>query len=162
MIKDSLAIIVSDYYKKISNGLFLGAIKYCEENNIGYEKFIVPGALEVSSAIKIISNKKNNTLFDGYVALGCVIRGETSHFEIVINESSRGLTDLSLNYSLIIGNGILTVENSSQAEARADVDGQNKGGGAAAAALHLVKLKQRWGKPTGKIGFLSKVENKLV
>jgi len=141
MIKDSLAIIVFDYYKKISNGLFLGAIKYCEENNIGYEKFIVPGALEVSSAIKIISNKKNNTLFDGYVALGCVIRGETSHFEIVINESSRGLTDLSLNYSLIIGNGILTVENESQAIERSSKGEENKGYQAALACHSLVKLK---------------------
>ena len=141
MIKDNLAIIVSDYYKKISNGLFLGAIKYCEENNVGYEKFNVPGALEVPSAIKIISNKSNNTSFDGYVALGCVIRGETSHFEIVINESSRGLTDLSLNYSLIIGNGILTVENESQAIERSSKDDDNKGYQAALACHRLVKLK---------------------
>ena len=121
----NICIIVSDYYKKISNGLELGAIKFCDQNSIIYKKFYVPGALEIGPAIKIISETKHN--FDGFVALGCVIKGETSHFDIVINESARAITNLSLDYSLIIGNGILTVENEQQAIERSNNNENNKG-----------------------------------
>ena len=121
----NICIVVSDYYKKISNGLELGATKFCDQNSMIYEKFYVPGALEIGPAIKLISESKNN--FDGFVALGCVIRGETSHFDIVINESARAITNLSLDYSLIIGNGILTVENKQQAIERSNNDENNKG-----------------------------------
>ncbi|MDZ7708943.1 MAG: 6,7-dimethyl-8-ribityllumazine synthase [Roseovarius sp.] len=89
--------------------------------------------------------------FDGYVALGCVIRGETTHYETVCNDSSRGLMLLGLQ-GLCIGNGILTVENRAQAEVRADASGQNKGGGAAAAALHLVALARKWGAARTGVG----------
>ena len=82
--------------------------------------------------------------FDGFVALGCVIRGETTHYDTVCNDSSRALTLLGLE-GANIGNGILTVENIAQAEARADPKAMNKGGGAAAAALHLIALERRWG-----------------
>ena len=84
--------------------------------------------------------------FDGFVALGCVIRGETTHYETVCNDSSRGLTLLGLD-GLCIGNGILTVENHDQAAVRADPAGQNKGGGAADAALHLIALARRFAPP---------------
>tara|TARA_B100001287_G_scaffold260699_1_gene249002 strand:- start:884 stop:1309 length:426 start_codon:yes stop_codon:yes gene_type:complete len=135
----NICIIVSDYYKKISNGLELGAIKFCDQNSIIYKKFYVPGALEIGPAIKIISETKHN--FDGFVALGCVIKGETSHFDIVINESARAITNLSLNYSLIIGNGILTVENEQQAIERSNNNENNKGYHAALASSKLIDLK---------------------
>ena len=90
--------------------------------------------------------------YDGFVALGCVIRGETTHYDTVCNDSSRALTLLGLQ-GLCIGNGILTVENRTQAEVRADPENQNKGGGAAAAALHLIALSRKWGAARKGVGF---------
>lgn len=136
-----VAIILSDYYEEISEGLLAGAIEYCVKYNLGHVLFRVPGALEIGSAIKIISEGGRNVSFNGFIALGCVIRGETSHFEIVINESSRALTNLSINNSLIIGNGILTVENKDQAINRSSNDSENKGYHAANACYSLIKLK---------------------
>ena len=95
--------------------------------------------------------------FDGYVALGCVIRGETTHYETVCNDSSRGITLLGLQ-GLCIGNGILTVENRAQADVRADPAQMNKGAGAAAAALHLVALTRKWGAARKGVGFLPDAE----
>ena len=110
----------------------------------------VPGALEVPTAIGLAERMAK---YDGYVALGCVIRGETTHYETVCNDSSRAITLLGLQ-GACIGNGILTVENRAQALARAEVAGQNKGGGAAAAALHLVALARSWAAGDTKgIGF---------
>ena len=109
----------------------------------------VPGALEIATAIGIAERLEK---FDAYVALGCVIRGETTHYETVCNDSSRGLTLLGLQ-GLCIGNGILTVENFEQAEERADPEKQNKGGGAAAAALHLLSLSHKWASNQKGIGF---------
>ena len=96
--------------------------------------------------------------FDGYVALGCVIRGETTHYDTVCNDSSRALQLLGLQ-GLCIGNGILTVENRDQAVVRADPDAQNKGGGAAAAALHLVALGRKWGGQSKGVGFRPATES---
>ena len=102
----------------------------------------MPGALEIAPAIKLISDKSlKKPIFDGYLALGCVIKGETYHFEIVANESSRALTDLSINYSIPIGNGILTVSNKDQAIKRSDPNQLNKGAGAALACLSLINIK---------------------
>ena len=109
----------------------------------------MPGALEVPTAIGIAERMSN---FDGYVALGCVIRGETTHYETVCNDSSRAIQLLGLQ-GLCIGNGILTVENIEQAQVRADPAEQNKGGGAAAAALHLIALSRKWGAQTKGVGF---------
>ena len=109
----------------------------------------VPGALEIATAIGIAERLEE---FDAYVALGCVIRGETTHYETVCNDSSRGLTLLGLQ-GLCIGNGILTVENVEQAQERADPEKQNKGGGAAAAALHLLSLSHKWADNKKGIGF---------
>ena len=103
----------------------------------------MPGALEVPTAIRLACRSGD---FDGFVALGCVIRGETTHYETVCNDSSRGLTLLGLD-GVCIGNGILTVENHAQAAVRADPAGQNKGGGAADAALHLIALARRFAPP---------------
>ena len=135
----NICIVISDYYKKISDGLELGATNFCDQNSIIYKKFYVPGALEIGPAIKFISETEHN--FDGFIALGCVIRGETSHFDIVINESARAVNNLSINFSLIIGNGILTVDNKQQAIDRSNLDENNKGYQAVLAASKLIDLK---------------------
>ncbi len=135
-----LLIVVAPYYKDIADDLLAGAIATLEAAGATHEVVEVPGALEVPTAIRIARQGAN---FDGFVALGCVIRGETTHYETVCNDSSRALTLLGLD-GACIGNGILTVETRNQAEVRADPQGQNKGGGAAAAALHLVALARRW------------------
>ncbi|MCW8843003.1 MAG: 6,7-dimethyl-8-ribityllumazine synthase [Rhodobacteraceae bacterium] len=119
-----------------------------------YEVVEVPGALEIATAIGIAERMSN---FDGYVALGCVIRGETTHYETVCNDSSRALQLLGLQ-GLCIGNGILTVETRPQAEVRADPKDQNKGGGAAAAALHLIALTRKWGGQRKGVGFMPSSE----
>ena len=111
-------------------------------NSVEYKIINVPGALEIAPSIKIYSDKSSKeNLFDGFVALGCIIRGETYHFEIVSNESARALSDLSITYSLPIGNGILTVENKEQAIERSDPLRLNKGASAALACLSLINHK---------------------
>lgn len=144
-----LLIVVAPYYKDIADNLVAGAKAEIEAAGGTWDLIEVPGALEVPTAIAI-SHRLSN--FDGYVALGCVIRGETTHYDTVCNDSSRAIQLLGLQ-GLCIGNGILTVENRSQAEVRADVQGQNKGGGAAAAALHLIALGRKWGDQDKDIGF---------
>ncbi|MBI1416119.1 MAG: 6,7-dimethyl-8-ribityllumazine synthase [Limimaricola sp.] len=144
-----LLIVVAPYYKDIADQLIAGAKAEIEAAGGAWDLVEVPGALEVPTAIGIASRMSN---FDGYVALGCVIRGETTHYETVCNDSSRALQLLGLQ-GLCIGNGILTVENHGQAAARAEVAGQNKGGGAAAAALHLIALSRKWGRAEKGIGF---------
>lgn len=144
-----LLIVVSPYYKDIADNMIAGATAEIEAAGGSYEIVEVPGALEIPTAIGIADRQSN---FDGYVALGCVIRGETTHYETVCNDSSRAIQLLGLQ-GLCIGNGILTVENRPQAEVRADPADQNKGGGAAAAALHLIALSRKWGAQTKGIGF---------
>jgi len=142
-------IVVAPYYRDIADNLIKGARAVLDGAGATHELIEVPGALEVPTAIGQAFRMAN---FDGYVALGCVIRGETTHYETVCNDSSRALTLLGLQ-GACIGNGILTVENAGQAAVRADPDDQNKGGGAAAAALHLIALARRWGAPKRSIGF---------
>ena len=142
-------IVVSPYYSDIAEGLLVGAKAELEAAGAAWEVVEMPGALEIPTAIGISDRRSN---FDGYVALGCVIRGETTHYETVCNDSSRALSLLGLQ-GLCIGNGILTVENREQAAVRADPAGQNKGGGAAAAALHLIALARKWGAQSKGIGF---------
>ncbi len=144
-----ILIVVAPYYKAIADDLIAGAQAEIEAAGGTWELVEVPGALEVPTAIGIAERCSN---FDGYVALGCVIRGETTHYETVCNDSSRALQLLGLQ-GLCIGNGILTVENPAQAKVRADVSGQNKGGGAAAAALHLIALARKWASERKDIGF---------
>ena len=144
-----ILIAVAPYYKDITDNLVTGAKAEVEAAGGTWDLIEMPGALEVPTAIGISDRRSN---FDGYVALGCIIRGETTHYDTVCNDSSRALQLLGLQ-GLCIGNGILTVENRTQAEVRADVEGQNKGGGAAAAALHLVALARRWASDSKGIGF---------
>ena len=144
-----LLIVVAPYYRDIADALVAGAQAEIEAAGGTWDLVEVPGALEVPTAIGIADRRSN---FDGYVALGCVIRGETTHYETVCNDSSRALQLLGLQ-GLCIGNGILTVENKAQAQVRAEVAGQNKGGGAAAAALHLIALAGKWAADRKDIGF---------
>ena len=135
-------LVCSPYYNDITQNLIKGAIMVLRSNSVEYKIINVPGALEIAPSIKIYSEKSaKDILFDGFVALGCIIRGETYHFEIVSNESARALSDLSITYSLPIGNGILTVENKEQANERSDPLRLNKGAGAALACLSLINHK---------------------
>lgn len=142
-------IVVAPYYKDIADDMVAGARAELEAAGAEVELVEVPGALEVPTAIRIAFRQAD---YDGFVAIGCVIRGETTHYDTVCNDSSRAIQLLGLE-GACIGNGILTVENHEQAAVRADPDGQNKGGGAAAAALHLIALTRRF-SPKGKdVGF---------
>jgi 6,7-dimethyl-8-ribityllumazine synthase len=153
-----LLIVVAPYYKDIADNLVAGAVAEAEACGATWEKVEVPGALELPTALSIAERMSN---FDGYVALGCVIRGETTHYDTVCNDSSRALQLMGLQ-GLCIGNAILTVETRAQAEVRADPADQNKGGGAAAAALHLVALSRKWGRQTKGVGFKPASENILM
>ncbi len=149
-----LLLVVAPYYKDIADDLIAGARAVAEKAGAKVDLVEVPGALEVPTAIGIAARMAD---YDGFVALGCIIRGETTHYDTVCNDSSRGLTLLGLQ-GVCIGNGILTVENRDQAVVRADPEGQDKGGGAAAAALHLIALSRKWARQTKGIGFKPKGE----
>ena len=153
-----LLIVAAPFYRDIADNLIKGATAEIEAVGGTYEIIEVPGALEVPTAIGIAERMSN---FDGYVALGCVIRGETTHYETVCNDSSRAIQMLGLQ-GLCIGNGILTVENFEQADVRADPEKMNKGAGAAAAALHLIALAHKWGGARKGVGFLPEGEEYQV
>ncbi|MFV0514121.1 MAG: 6,7-dimethyl-8-ribityllumazine synthase [Jhaorihella sp.] len=153
-----LLIVVAPYYKDIADDLVAGARAELDACGATCDLVEVPGALEVPTAIGIADRRSN---FDGYVALGCVIRGETTHYDTVCNDSSRALQLLGLQ-GLCIGNGILTVENRAQAVVRADLGAMNKGGGAAAAALHLIALTRRWGGQSKGVGFRPASDNIIL
>ncbi|MFQ5566517.1 MAG: 6,7-dimethyl-8-ribityllumazine synthase [Paracoccaceae bacterium] len=134
-------IVAAPFYRLIANNLIAGARAVLDVVGADHELVEVPGALEVPVAIRLAAEAG---AWEGYVALGCVIRGETTHYETVCNDSSRGLMLLGVERGLAIGNGILTCETMEQAKVRADPDGMDKGGGAAAAALQLIALARRF------------------
>jgi len=142
-----ILIVEARFYDHLADELLKGATDALDSFGATYEVVTVPGALEIPGAIAMAEEGGHGTAsaapWDGYVALGTVIRGETYHFEIVSNESARGLMDLTVNRRLCIGNGILTVEDEAQALARARISEGDKGGGAARAALAMVALKQQ-------------------
>jgi 6,7-dimethyl-8-ribityllumazine synthase len=141
-------IVEAPYYAHIAEELARGAIHALDAGGASYERFTVPGAFEIPAAIRIAIEARGHDVrrrFDGYVALGCVIRGETTHYDYVCGESARGLQQLALQYGAAIGFGILTVENEAQALARARVDRKNKGGEAARACLAMIELKHQFG-----------------
>ncbi|WP_062212276.1 6,7-dimethyl-8-ribityllumazine synthase [Aureimonas sp. AU12] len=142
-----LLIVEARFYDHIADHLLAGAKAHLESVGATYDVVTVPGALEIPAAIgfALASADEGGRDFDGFVALGCVIRGETYHFEVVSNESSRALMDLSFQEGLAIGNGILTVENEEQALERAMPDRKNKGGGAAETAMTMIALRERLG-----------------
>jgi 6,7-dimethyl-8-ribityllumazine synthase len=135
-------IVVAPYYEAISEMLTAGAAEALATAGFISEMITVPGALEIPAAINL-AIKSNR--YAGFVALGCVLRGETSHYDIVINESARGLQQLALDSMAAIGNGILTCENEAQAIERAHPAQGNKGGEAARAAIRMVQIRQMFG-----------------
>jgi 6,7-dimethyl-8-ribityllumazine synthase len=142
-----ILIVEAGFYDDIAAALRAGAVKALDAVAAKVDCITVPGSLEIpaATAIAVDAAQKRRRPYDGVVALGCVIRGETIHFEIVSNLSARGLMDLAVARRLPIGNGIITVENEAQAWARARLDDQDKGGDAARAALAMIALKRRLG-----------------
>jgi 6,7-dimethyl-8-ribityllumazine synthase len=142
-----LLIVEARYYEEISEALMRGARAVLDEAGAEYDSIRVPGALEIPAAIAMAmdASRARRRAYDGVIALGCVIQGETYHFDLVSNESARGLMDLAIDRQLAIGNGILTVDNPAQAQARAGGAKGNKGAEAARAALAMAELKRDLG-----------------
>jgi 6,7-dimethyl-8-ribityllumazine synthase len=140
-----MLVVEARFYEEIADALLAGATRALDEAQASVDRISVPGSLEIPTAIAMAVDaaRRRRRPYDGAVALGCVIRGETIHFEIVSHQSARGLIEVSLARGLPIGNGIITVENEAQALARARMEEQDKGGDAARAALALVALKRR-------------------
>ena len=148
MLEDKLRLLVVEarFYDDLADALLQGATDVITALGADYDIISVPGALEIPGAIahaEEAGHRPAGIRYDGYVALGTVIRGETYHFEIVSNESARGIMDLTIGKRLCIGNGILTVEDGDQAWARARASEGDKGGGAARAALAMIGLKRQ-------------------
>mgnify|MGYP001364676614 CR=1 FL=1 len=140
-------IVEARFYDDLADELARGAIEEIEQRGGTYDRMAVPGVLEVPAAVAyaVAAGHNGGTAYDGYVALGCVIRGETTHYDIVATQSARALMDLAVRECLALGNGIQTVENGDQAWRRARITEKNKGGGAAAACLDMIALKQKMG-----------------
>lgn len=143
-----ILLVEARFYDDISDGLYEGAKAVLDKRGATSERVAVPGALEIPYAIRMAAEASDEGTvkrpFDGYVALGCVIRGETTHYEIVSEQSARGIMDLTLE-GIAIGNGILTVENEEQAWERASADRLDKGGGAATACLAMIDWRRNLG-----------------
>lgn len=144
-----VVIVEARFYDDIQDALLAGAKAELDAAGVTYDVLSVPGSLEIPAAIAIALDaaKKNGRPYDGAVALGCVIRGETFHFEIVSMESARGLTDLAVTRGVPVGNGIITVDTEEQAWARARANDLDKGGDAARAALAMIRIKRRLARP---------------
>jgi len=137
---EKILIIFSNYYEEITQALMSGATDALQRAQMEYDKIEVPGVLELPAALAMAVKTGK---YQGYVVLGCVIRGETTHYEIVSNESARAIMDIACKHCLALGNGIQTVENRDQAWARASLEGKNNGGGAANAALAMIRVRQK-------------------
>ena len=137
-VNTRIAVVISPYYSEITDNLVSGAMNAISAANISSEMIEVAGALEIPGAISLARKH-----FEGFVALGCVIRGETSHYEIVSQNSAQGLMQLSTQ-GICIGNGIITVENVQQALERSNPDNQDKGGDAARAAIGLMLIRLKY------------------
>ena len=142
-----IMIVEARFYEDIAEELALGAISVLETAGATYERYAVPGVFEIPAAIQMAIRSLDFTTlrgrFDGYVVLGCVIRGETSHHDLVARESARAIQDLVAKYTLALGFGIVTAENREQAKIRAAVDGRNRGGAAARACLQMLDVKRQ-------------------
>lgn len=143
----NIMVLLSRYYEQVASELLAGAVGVLEEAGATHELFEIPGAFEIPAAIAIAIRSpellSGHRRFDGYIALGCVIRGETTHYDYVCGEAARGLRELSTSHCLALGFGILTTENMDQAMARAAVDRGNKGADAANACLKMVEYKRQ-------------------
>ena len=138
-------IVEARFYADIADELARGAAETLKEAGVEYDRITVPGAFEIPAAIQFAIRSMelhSGAHYAGFIALGCVIRGETSHYDYVCGESARGLMDLALQHSVAIGYGILTVENRDQAWVRAKRDQKNKGRDAAEACLAMMGLKK--------------------
>lgn len=140
-------IVEARFYEDIADELARGAIAALEAAGATYERYAVPGVFEIPAAIQMAIRSLDFTTlrgrFDGYVVLGCVIRGETSHHDLVAEQSARAIQDLVLKYTLALGFGIITAENRDQARVRAAVDGRDRGAVAARACLHMLDVKRQ-------------------
>lgn len=145
--KPHLLIVEARFYDDMADALLDGAKSALDAAEATYDVVTVMGALEIPAAITfaLIGEEEGGTKYDGFVALGMIIRGETYHFDIVANESARALMDLSVDAAIAIGNGVLTVETDAQAWARANKSELDKGGFAAKAALKMIALKKHFG-----------------
>jgi len=143
-----MLVVEARFYDEISDALLAGAARALDQAKASWDSIIVPGALEIAPAIAIAIDaaERQKKPYDGVVALGCVIQGETFHFDIVSMQSARAILDLSVERRIPIGNGILTVDTEAQAWARARMTEGDKGGDAARAALALVELKRQRAK----------------
>jgi len=138
----NVLIIEARFYDTFHDLLLQGAKVVLDKAGASYDVVTVPGALEIPSILSLAA--KNTSKYDAYIVLGVVIRGETTHYDLVCNESARGIYNVALEHDLAVGNGILTVENEEQALDRADPARQDKGGGAAKAALAVLELKKKF------------------
>lgn len=148
MLEDRFRVLIIEarYYEHIQDELLTGAKAALDAAGADYDVVTVPGAFEIPATIAIADeggHRPAGVRYDGYVALGCVIRGQTSHYDYVCGESARGLMDLAIGKRLAIGYGILTVENEAQALARGRVSEGDKGGFAARTVLEMIALKRR-------------------
>lgn len=144
-----ILIVEARFYDDIADQLVKGAVQELTAQGAGFKRVIVPGILEIPAvvrfAIRSMELRATDMRFAGYVVLGCAIKGETDHYDHVSREAMRGMQDLALEYSLAIGNGILTVNNREQAMVRARVDNKNLGGNAAKACLRMIDIKREMG-----------------
>ncbi|NBX03889.1 MAG: 6,7-dimethyl-8-ribityllumazine synthase [Alphaproteobacteria bacterium] len=138
----NILVVSARFYTEISSELEAGALRELAAKGATHEIVYVPGAFEIPGVIRFALESKK---YEGFVALGCVIRGETTHYDYVCGESARGLMDLTLEHNAAIGYGILTVENEEQAWVRADMTQGNKGSDAVIACLRMIELKQHFG-----------------
>ena len=146
--KPHILIVEARYYEDIADALAEGALAVLDRAGASYERVAVPGAFEIPAAIRMalraMDGEPDGRRYDGHIALGCVIRGETSHYDYVCGESARKLQDLACDHGLALGYGILTCENRDQALERAAVDRKNKGGEVARACLAMLDIKHRF------------------
>lgn len=144
-----IMVVEARFYAHISDALLQGVVAELKQRGVTYDRYEVSGAFEIPGAIRFAIEARNRQTaaprYDGYIALGCVIRGETSHYETICAESARGLMNIALDHSVALANGILTVENEAQAMARASIADKNKGGEFAQACLTMVQLRRKFG-----------------
>ncbi len=138
-----LLLVRAPYYRSVVDGMTEGAVRILREANASWETLDVAGAFELPQAIRL--SLRGAARFDGYVALGCVVRGETDHYAFLCREAMAGLMQVALTYALALGTGLLTVDTLAQAEARSGPDGHNKGAEAAVAALLQISAARRLG-----------------
>ncbi len=149
-IRGRLLIIEARYYEKIAEELLRGAREALDAAGVAYDQVAVPGALEIPQALAaavasgLVPRNAQAARYDGVVALGCVIRGETAHFDVVVNNANHWLMEVAIRHGVPVGNGILTVESEAQALARAKGGASGKGGEAAVACLRLVELQRQF------------------